>query len=94
VVAPGSSQYTAYGNANAALTKTASGFDPRRNPYRYTGKRLDSGSGTYDMGARRYSASTGRFLQYDLFRRRAREPEPRRGPAHPEPVRARRRQPL
>lgn len=59
--------YQAYGAANAALTRTASGFDNKTNPYRYSGKRLDSGSGTYDMGARRYSASTGRFLQYDLF---------------------------
>jgi RHS repeat-associated protein len=59
--------YSAYGAANAALTKTASGFSNTTNPYRYTGKRLDSGSGTYDMGARRYSASTGRFLQYDLY---------------------------
>jgi len=59
--------YQAYGAANAALTRTASGFDSKTNPYRYTGKRLDSGSGTYDMGARRYSASTGRFLQYDVF---------------------------
>ncbi len=59
--------YSAYGSANAALTKTASGFNSSTNPYRYTGKRLDSGSGTYDMGARRYSASTGRFLQYDLY---------------------------
>lgn len=62
--------YTAYGAANAALTKSASGFDNQsvpKNPYRYTGKRLDSGSGTYDMGARRYSAGTGRFLRYDVF---------------------------
>jgi RHS repeat-associated protein len=59
--------YAAYGAANAALTKSAAGFDPRTNPYRYTGKRLDAGSGTYDMGARRYSADVGRFLQFDLY---------------------------
>jgi len=59
--------YSAYGAANAALTKTAGGFNSKTNPYRYTGKRLDSGSGTYDMGARRYSAQTGRFLQYDVY---------------------------
>jgi len=59
--------YSAYGASNGALTKTAAGFNNKTNPYRYTGKRLDSGSGTYDMGARRYSASTGRFLQSDLF---------------------------
>lgn len=59
--------YAAYGVANAALTRSTSGFNAKTNPYRYTGKRLDSGSGTYDMGARRYSASAGRFLQYDVF---------------------------
>jgi RHS repeat-associated protein len=59
--------YRAYGASNAALSKTAAGFSAQTNPYQYTGKRLDSGSGTYDMGARRYSASTGRFLQVDQF---------------------------
>jgi RHS repeat-associated protein len=44
------------------------------NPYRYAGKRLDSGLATspgaaagYDMGARRYGPDIGRFLQQDLF---------------------------
>jgi RHS repeat-associated protein len=59
--------YAAYGVSNGALSHTAAGFDAKTNPYRYTGKRLDSGSGTYDMGARRYSPSTGRFLQLDMF---------------------------
>jgi RHS repeat-associated protein len=59
--------YTAYGSANTALTKTASGFSAATNPYRYTGKRFDSGSNTLDMGARRYSPTTGRFLQQDLY---------------------------
>ena len=58
--------YTAYGSANAALSKTAGGFTDR-NPYRYTGKRFDTGSNTYDMGARRYSPATGRWLQQDLY---------------------------
>jgi len=38
-----------------------------RTPTAGRGKRLDTGSGTYDMGARRYSAESGRFLQYDLY---------------------------
>ncbi|MFN0027846.1 MAG: LamG-like jellyroll fold domain-containing protein [Acidimicrobiales bacterium] len=59
--------YSAYGVANAVLTKTASGFSNRINPYRYTGKRLDTGSGTLDMGARRYSPGTSRFLQFDTY---------------------------
>jgi RHS repeat-associated protein len=44
------------------------------NPYRYSGRRLDSGSATatkpatsMDMGARRYGVDTGRFLQEDMF---------------------------
>jgi RHS repeat-associated protein len=37
------------------------------NPYRYTGKRWDSGSGTLDMGARRFGPSTARFLQQDRY---------------------------
>ena len=59
--------YVGYGAANAALSKTAAGFSNKTNPYRYTGKRLDTGSGTLDMGARRYSAGTGRFLQHDSY---------------------------
>jgi RHS repeat-associated protein len=35
------------------------------NQYRYTGKRLDPGSGTLDMGARRFSPDPGRYLQED-----------------------------
>lgn len=44
------------------------------NPYRYAGKRLDSGTAgtgrdatTLDMGARRYSLDTTRFLQQDMY---------------------------
>jgi RHS repeat-associated protein len=44
------------------------------NPYRYAGKRLDSGTaGTsrdaqmLDMGSRRYGLDTGRFLQQDMY---------------------------
>ena len=59
--------YSAYGSADSALTKTAAGFNASTNLYRYTGKRLDSGSGSYDMGARRYSPPAARFLQRDLY---------------------------
>jgi RHS repeat-associated protein len=62
--------YTAYGANNATLTKTTAAFDPAKpnlNAYRYTGKRFDTGSDTYDMGARRYSPSTGRFMQQDIY---------------------------
>ncbi|MFN0154524.1 MAG: RHS repeat domain-containing protein [Gaiella sp.] len=63
--------YTAYGNANTNLTKTTAGFNgsnvPQKNLYRFSSKRWDSGSSSYDMGFRRYSASTGRFFQRDQY---------------------------
>lgn len=47
----------------------ATGLDPRAdnplNPFRYSARRYDSGSGTVDMGARRFGPDTGRFLQRD-----------------------------
>jgi RHS repeat-associated protein len=60
--------YKAYGSSNAALSKKASGFSTGSvptNPVRFQGKHFDSGSGSYDMGARRYSASTGRWFSQD-----------------------------
>jgi RHS repeat-associated protein len=59
--------YTAYGTAVTNLTKAAAGFSLVVNAYRYTGKRLDADSNTLDMGARRFSRSTGRFLQLDQY---------------------------
>jgi RHS repeat-associated protein len=58
--------YNAYGSANATLTKTP-GLNANTNPYGWTNKRNDTGSKTLDMGARRYSAATGRFLQQDTY---------------------------
>lgn len=59
--------YRAYGSKDPALTKgDTSAADPL-NPFRYTAKRLDTGSGTLDMGARRFGPDTGRFLQADLY---------------------------
>jgi RHS repeat-associated protein len=37
------------------------------NPIRYSAKRWDTGSGTLDMGARRFGPSTSRFLQQDRY---------------------------
>ncbi len=62
--------YTAYGSDNGAISKKASGFSQGSvptNPVRFQGKRFDSGSGSYDMGARRYSAQAGRWLQQDFY---------------------------
>ncbi len=59
--------YAAYGAANAALSKTAAGFSAKVNPYRYSGGRLDTGSGSIDLGVRRYSPGVGRWLQRDYY---------------------------
>jgi RHS repeat-associated protein len=66
--------YDPYGEIDTELTQgDTNGSEPDKppddplNPYRYTGKRLDSGSGTYDMGARRFAAGSGQFLQQDLY---------------------------
>jgi RHS repeat-associated protein len=64
--------YTAYGNPDVAITEENSAdgsgqSDPNDpvNPYRYTAKRIDPGSGTLDMGARRFTPDPGRYLQED-----------------------------
>lgn len=69
--------YRPYGAADDALT--AGDFDPSDpdedtarednplNAFRYTGRRLDTGSGSIDMGARRYGPDTSRFLQRDFL---------------------------
>ncbi len=66
--------YDPYGQIDTTLTKgDVNGTDPEKapenplNPYRYTGKRLDSGSSNYDMGARHFDAGSGHFLQQDLY---------------------------
>ena len=59
--------YTGYGSPNSSLTKLAAGFSADTNMYRYSGKRFDTNSDSYDMGARRYSASRGRFIQRDYY---------------------------
>jgi RHS repeat-associated protein len=59
--------YRAYGEANPSLTKTAAGFDASTNQYRYTGKRFDAAANVYDMGARHYSPTRGRWFQQDTY---------------------------
>jgi RHS repeat-associated protein len=59
--------YRSYGSTDMVLSRgDASATDPI-NPYRYTNKRVDTGSGTIDMGARRFAPSSGRFLTPDRF---------------------------
>ena len=71
--------YDAYGNAqddqgSESLTTKDTDDQAPLNPYRFSGKRLDSGTAGTDsnatsmnMGARRYGLDTGRFMQEDMF---------------------------
>jgi RHS repeat-associated protein len=63
--------YDAYGARDGTLTDgddvNGRETDPL-NPYRYTGRRLDTGSGTLDMGARRFGPDSQTFLQPDYYR--------------------------
>ena len=59
--------YKAYGGPDEKLSGGDTDAEDPLNPYRYTGKRFDSGSGQIDMGARRFSPDTGRFIQRDQY---------------------------
>lgn len=59
--------YTPYGDSNLSLTKTAAGFSPSTNQYKYEGRRHDPGAKTIDFGARHYSPAIQRFLQRDSY---------------------------
>ena len=59
--------YRPYGEEDTDLTNGDDNSDAPLNPYRYTGKRLDSGSQTLDMGARRFGPDTTKFLQQDQY---------------------------
>jgi RHS repeat-associated protein len=60
--------YTPYGDQDKQETVGDTTPDNPLNPYRYDEKRFDPGSGTLDMGARRFDPATGRFLQADLYK--------------------------
>ncbi|MGI8839329.1 MAG: RHS repeat-associated core domain-containing protein [Caulobacteraceae bacterium] len=55
--------YDAYGGSAAPLSDVGPGSNTY--PFRYTGQRLDPGTGLYDYKARDYSPPLGRFLQPD-----------------------------
>jgi RHS repeat-associated protein len=59
--------YTPYGASDTTLSKGDTSANSPFNPYRYSAKRLDSGSASYDMGVRRFDPATHRFLQLDQF---------------------------
>ena len=62
--------YDAYGGRDATLSSgddvNGRELDPL-NPYRYTARRLDTGTGTLDMGARRFGPDSQTFLQPDYY---------------------------
>ncbi|HYP22973.1 MAG TPA: RHS repeat-associated core domain-containing protein, partial [Actinomycetota bacterium] len=62
--------YDAYGGRDATLSsgddENGRELDPL-NPYRYTGRRTDTGSATLDMGARRFGPDSQTFLQPDYY---------------------------
>src|SRR5262249_16030518 len=59
--------YSAYGTADSALTRGDTDPVNPINPYRYSAKRMDPGSGTLDTGERRFDSGTAKFLQQDLY---------------------------
>ncbi|MDF8265736.1 DNRLRE domain-containing protein [Luteipulveratus flavus] len=70
----GTYRYTAYGAPDKVGTTGVDAItgDPTKdadmvNPIRYSGKRFDALTGSYDMGFRTYSTGLNRFLSRDMF---------------------------
>ena len=59
--------YTPYGKVDAGLTSGDSELASLVNPFRFQGKRFETGSASYDMGARRFGPQQGRFWQRDAY---------------------------
>ncbi len=62
--------YTPYGQSDSQLTQLSQGNTDKTtplNPFRYSAKRMDTGSGTLDMGARRFGPDVAHFLTPDFF---------------------------
>lgn len=59
--------YEPYGAQQGSLSKGDTDAKSPLNPYRFTGKRYDSGSGNLQMGARQFGPQTSRFLQPDRY---------------------------
>jgi RHS repeat-associated protein len=60
--------YRPYGDKDTGLFAGDGDDSDPTNPYRFNDRRLDTGSGSIDMGARRFAPDTGRFLQQDFYR--------------------------
>jgi RHS repeat-associated protein len=59
--------YRPYGDKDPGLFAGDDDTNPL-NPFRFNDRRLDTGSGLIDMGARRFAPDTGRFLEQDFYR--------------------------
>jgi RHS repeat-associated protein len=59
--------YKAYGQTDTGLTQGDGDQLTPLNAFRYSAKRQDSGSGTLDMGVRRFGVDVSRFLTQDLY---------------------------
>jgi RHS repeat-associated protein len=59
--------YKPYGSPDASTTQGDTNQNSPLNPFRYEAKRFDSGSKSYDTGARQYAPDTSHFLTADVF---------------------------
>lgn len=62
----GTTGQDAYSTAASATDKMAADLD-NVNPYRFSGKRIHGGTGTYDIGFRDYDPGINRFLTRDFY---------------------------
>ena len=60
--------YTPYGQSDSTLSQGENTDQTNPiNPFTYSAKRADTGSGTLDMGVRRFGPNTAHFLTPDFF---------------------------
>lgn len=60
--------YKPYGDLDGLTRESTDPKNDPLNPYRFNDRRYDSGSGSIDMGFRRFSPDVGRFLEQDFYR--------------------------
>src|SRR5262249_58283034 len=59
--------YQPYGQPDSQLSQGDSNQTSPLNPFRFEAKRQDPGSGTVDMGFRRFGPDISRFITPDFF---------------------------
>jgi RHS repeat-associated protein len=72
LVAPDSSTkasygYTPYGQSDSTLSQGDTDSTTPTNPFRFSGSRIDTGSGTSSMGVRRFGPDIAHFLTPDFY---------------------------